>query len=59
MRKTENIDSLYKLNLNDKNSIIIDDSGKSIACFAVNENVLVDKLTRIHYGLPSTYETRN
>ena len=42
MRKTEIIDSIYKLNLNDKNSVIIDDTGKSIACFAVKENVAID-----------------
>ena len=43
MRKTEINDSIYKLNLNDKNSVIIDDTGKSIACFAVKENVAIDK----------------
>ena len=39
------IDSIYKLNLNDKNSVIIDNTGKSIACFAVKENVAVDNNT--------------
>ena len=43
MPGTEIKDSIYKLNLNDKNSVIIDDTGKSIACFAVKENVVIDK----------------
>ena len=36
-------DSIYKLNLNDKNLVVIDDTGKSTACFAVRDNVAVGK----------------
>ena len=42
MPKTEIKDSIYKLDLNDKNSVIIDDTGKSTACFAVKDNVAID-----------------
>jgi len=43
MSKTQNKDMIYRLNLKDKYSIVIDDSGKSIACFAVKENVVIDR----------------
>jgi len=43
MRETKIKDSIYKLNLNDKDSVIIDDTGKSIACFAVKDNIALDK----------------
>ena len=36
-------DSIYNLNLNDKTSVIIDHTGKSTACFAVKENVIINK----------------
>lgn len=36
-------DSIYKLKLNNKSSVIIDHTGKSIACFAVKDNVSIDK----------------
>ena len=42
MPKTEIKDSIYKLDLNNKNSVIIDDTGKSTACFAVKDNVAID-----------------
>ena len=42
MTVTEIKDSIYKLDLNDENLVIIDDSCKSIACFAVNDNVAID-----------------
>ena len=37
--------SIYKLDLNDKNSVIIDNSGNSVACFAVSNNVIIDQDT--------------
>ena len=42
MSETEIKDSIHKLNLNNKNSVIIDDTGKSIACFAIKDNVAID-----------------
>lgn len=45
MVKIEKTDSIFKIDLNDKESIIIDDSGKSIGCFAVKNNVAIDSNT--------------
>ena len=36
------MDLSYKINLKDSKSIILDDSGKSIACFTVNDIVAID-----------------
>jgi len=34
--------SNYKLDINDVKSVIIDDSGRSVACFSLNKHVAVD-----------------
>ena len=42
MAKIDKSDSIFTIDLNNKESVIIDDSGKSIGCFAVKNNVSIN-----------------